>query len=93
MGLIEMNTVEEAILALIVSYNLSRHSVNLDYTKNLKKILFLLLFSDVVFSILLFSDVVFSMLINVKMSTTVGILTFMITLNLCSVWLSMKKVL
>ena len=39
------------------------------------------------------SDVVFIMLINVKMPTIVGILTFMSRINLCSVELSMKKVL
>ena len=39
------------------------------------------------------SDVVFFMLINVKMPTIVGILTFMSRINLCSVELSMKKVL
>ena len=38
------------------------------------------------------SDVVFIMLINVKMSTIVGILTFMSRIILCSVELSMRKV-
>ena len=40
-----------------------------------------------------FSDVLFIMLINVKMPTSVGLLTFMSMINLCSVELSMKKVL
>ena len=40
------------------------------------------------------SEVVFIMLINVKMSTIVGILTFMSRINfVCSAELSMKKVL
>ena len=48
------------------------------------------------FSSILGSDkprILFFLLINVKMPTFVGILTFMSRENLCSVELSMKKVL
>ena len=37
------------------------------------------------YKLYLLSDVAFSMLINVKMSTIVGILTFMSMINFCSV--------
>ena len=44
-----------------------------------------------IFLALSLSDVVFIMLINVKMSTIVGILTFMSKINFVSAELSMEK--